>query len=303
VSTNSVRNTERNKNVLIGTKIRTKVRTKVCTTYSRYYLARRARLTNLSRTSFFVLPIVLFFFLFLSASAAQANACTSQSFDKRAVVTQVYDGDTVKLANGDKIRLIGINTPEMNYKTGDPEPYAVKAKRFLEKRVLRKKIGIKYGRESKDRYKRTLAHVFLLDGTNLQYEILKAGLAFNISIPPNLGQQRCYRDAEGQAQTKQIRVWKSPYFKPVNALKVNKHQVGFKRISGKVSRVLETKKTIWIKFSEKMAIRISKKDLHYFKNFQPQNLVGKQIKAKGWISLYKRRFSMRVKHPDAISFK
>ena len=266
-----------------------------------------ARLKSSPKISRQALLIYLYLFtagIFFSVpTTSQASNCSSQSFDERAVVTHVYDGDTVKLANGDNIRLIGINTPEMNFDTGTPEPYAVKAKRFLEKRVLKNKVGIKYGSEKKDKYKRKLAHIFLLDGTNIQHEILKSGLAFSISIPPNLWQHNCYQNAEKYAQKKQSGVWKSPYFKPVNAKNINKNHLGFKIITGKIDSVKHTEKSIWLKFSEKMALRVDKKDLHYFKNTKLGDLKGKQITARGWISLYKNKFSIRLKHPDAMSVK
>jgi len=268
-------------------------------------LLKRTRLSNSFKATYPTFLLLFSFFvssLLLSpALAAQTNTCSSRSFDERALVVRVYDGDTVKLANGDSIRLIGINTPEMNYDTGTPEPYAKKAKRFLEKLVLKNKIGIKYGAEKTDRYKRKLAHIFLLDGTNLQYEILKSGLAFNISIPPNLRRHNCYFNAEKTARNNNLGIWKSPHYKPVKASKINKNQLGFKLITGKVNSVLKTKKSIRIKFSEKMALRINKKDLHYFKNLQPEQLIGKHITARGWVNLYKHRFSMRIRHPDAMS--
>lgn len=255
-----------------------------------------------------LIPFLFLLLLFTPAIFAQPSLqtdskednCSSLSFDKRAVVTRVYDGDTVKLASGEKIRLIGINTPEMNFKTGSPEPYAKKAKKFLEKRVLKKRIGIKYGKEKRDRYKRRLGHLFLLDGTNLQAELLKSGLAFNITIPPNLWQSDCYKQIENKAKENKLKIWKSPYYKSISAKRVNKHKLGFRRIIGTVKNVLSTRKTLWIQFSDKMALRISKKDLHYFKNLQPKRLIGKKISASGWISFYKHRFSMKIKHPNAL---
>ncbi len=308
---NSVKNTVKNKAVLI------------CKRYDqRHYLALFPLLATLtssnkgnSKRAGFVPPalpfsvlltattrlfLLLSLFFFSSAPFAQESNCSYHSFDKRERVTRVYDGDTVKLANGEKIRLIGINTPEINYKTGNPEPYAKKAKRFLEKRVLNKRVGIKYGKEKKDRYKRKLGHLFLLNGDNIQYQMLAAGLAFNITIPPNLWQHNCYQKAAKTAQQKRLNIWKSPYYKPIAATKINKHKLGFRRINGKVENVLRTKKTIWIKFSDKMALRISKKDLHYFTGLRPKTLIGKQVSASGWISLYKNRFSMRIKHPNAL---
>ena len=282
---NSVRNTVKNNTALICHQL-----------YP--HLAFWARSRHLPDTK----PLILFILLLIiPLGNLQASNCTNTSFNDRAVVTRVYDGDTVKLKNGKHIRLIGINTPEMNYDTGTPEPYAKKAKRFLEKRVLNKKIGIKYGRDKKDRYKRVLAHIFLLDGTNLQYQLLKAGLAFNISIPPNLWQHECYKKAENQAKLQKKGIWNSPYYQAVDANKINKHHTGFKQIKGIVRNVLTTKKSVLIILSDKMALRIHKKDLHYFKHFKPKRLIGKRITAKGWVRQYKKSFNMRIRHPDAMS--
>jgi len=240
---------------------------------------------------------------FSSTSYALESNCSSFAFNKRSVVTRVYDGDTVKLASGEKIRLVGINTPEMHYDTGTPEPYAKKAKRFLEKRVLKKRVGIKFAKEKKDRYKRQLGHLFLLDGTNIQYEILQAGLAFNVTFPPNLWQSTCYKQAENQARRKQLNIWKSPYYKPINASKINKSKLGFRRVSGTVKSILPSKKNLILRLSDKMTLRISKKDLHYFRNLPINKLTGKQVTASGWLSFYKNRFSMKIKHPNALEMQ
>ena len=276
----------------------------ICNKHYRYRLAPLwARLPPTSKATPLLTPFIFFLLFFTTSLFAQDDTCSHLSFDKRGLVTKVYDGDTLKLASGEKIRLIGINTPEMNYDTGSPEPYAKKAKQLLEKLALKKRIGIKYGRDKKDRYKRRLAHAFLLNGKNLQYEILKAGLAFNISIPPNLWNHNCYKNAQKQADRNQLGIWKSPYYKPVQANRITKNKLGYKRVTGKITEVLKTKKTIWIKYTDKMALRISKKDLHYFKNLRPKQLIGKQITASGWISLYKHRYSMRIKHPDAMQIE
>ena len=286
--TNSARNTVANKSALIRKK------------HYRLRLTFPVRLPTPSQPSLYQILLSIFLFVGLFQSAFAAS-CNTKQFDRRAIVTHVYDGDTVKLANGDRIRLIGINTPEMNYDTGTPEPYAKKAKRLLEKLTLNKKIGLKLGKESKDRYKRILGHAYLLDGTNVQYRMLMSGLAFHINIPPNLNRQNCYKTAENLAKRNRIGLWKSPYYRPVMASKINKSHLGFKRVSGIVSDVLETKKTVWLKLSKKMSLRIDKKDLHYFNNFSLDSLRNKRITAHGWVSYYKKRFSMRIKHPDAIS--
>lgn len=285
-----------------------------CLTHHRYHLARltkRARLSTLHfKPTHFITYLVtfLFYFSLLTFSATpHASSCSNQFFDNLSVVTHIYDGDTVKLANGDKVRLIGINTPEMNYDTGKPQPFAQEAKRHLEKLILGKKIGVKYGLEKTDRYQRKLAHIFLPNGTNVQYGLLKEGLAFTTFFPPNLWGHNCYLHAESIAKRNKLRVWNNPYFKPVAANEINKNQLGFKHVTGTVSHVINSNKSIQIILSNKVSLRISKKDIHYFKNFKPgltgKQLTGLTITASGWISLHKNRFSIRIKHPGALRVK
>lgn len=87
-------------------------------------------------------------------------------------VERVIDGDTIVLDNGEHIRFLGINTPETTTK----EKYSKEAKEFLKKLILNKTIGLEFGKEKQDRYKRTLAYIFL-NGKNINLELVKQGLA------------------------------------------------------------------------------------------------------------------------------
>jgi len=238
--------------------------------------------------------------MLFNASAANAENCPTKKIDRYGFVKQVYDGDTLRLANGDKIRLIGINAPEMNYKSGDPDPYAKQATQYLRKKVLNKRVGIRYGTSPKDKYKRHLAHVFLSDGTNIQAELIRNGFAFNIAIPPNLWQQRCYQSLEKNAQTHSKGLWQKKFYRPLNAIHINKQTLGFSRVKGTIQSIKETKKSYWLNLTDKMALRIDKRDMKYFSSFDQHKWRGKEIIAKGWISYRKKRYSMRIKHPAAI---
>jgi endonuclease YncB( thermonuclease family) len=77
--------------------------------------------------------------------------------DERVQVKRVYDGDTVLLQDGRKVRYLGINAPEFQ------EPYYLKAKRFNESLVLQRQIRLEYDREPVDAYDRLLAYVYADD--------------------------------------------------------------------------------------------------------------------------------------------
>lgn len=99
--------------------------------------------------------------------------------EKTAVCTEVVDGDTIYLDNGEKVRFVGVNTPERGV-----EGY-IASKNFVQKFCLNKKIGLDVDdAKNKDRYGRTLA-VVIVDGKNLNEMILKEGLAEVMYLPPS----------------------------------------------------------------------------------------------------------------------
>ena len=91
---------------------------------------------------------------------------------------RVVDGDTIVLDGNEKVRLIGVNTSE----TKDPrEPvqyFGQEAYEFTKGLVEGKKVRLEFDQNRKDKYGRTLAYVYLEDGTFLNAEIIKQGYGF-----------------------------------------------------------------------------------------------------------------------------
>lgn len=93
-------------------------------------------------------------------------------------ITNVRDGDTIELDDGQAVRLVGIDTPEMNY-GGTPEPCATEATEFTQSIALYRYCYLVYNTsvgDSIDFYGRTLAFVHILpDSLCLNVEIVRAG--------------------------------------------------------------------------------------------------------------------------------
>ncbi|MFO7819984.1 MAG: thermonuclease family protein [Halanaerobacter sp.] len=104
----------------------------------------------------------------------------------RAEVVQVIDGDTVKLETGESVRLIGLDTPELNPPTGPIEYYGLQAKKFTKDKLLGQRVYLEYGAEKFDEYDRTLAYIYLADGTLFNAQLLEEGYAQLLAIAPNL---------------------------------------------------------------------------------------------------------------------
>ena len=91
------------------------------------------------------------------------------------LVTRVVDGDTLIVQGVGRVRLIGVDTPE----TVDPrrpvQYFGKEASAFTSRMAQGKVVRLEFDVERKDRFGRTLAYVYLPDGTFLNAEIVKQG--------------------------------------------------------------------------------------------------------------------------------
>lgn len=137
----------------------------------------------------------------LLLSTALGGCGQSPSQAQEALVARVQDGDTVLLEDGRKVRLLGIDTPELE-KDGRPADFlAHKAKKALADLAEGKRVRLEFDELRYDRYGRTLAYLFLPNGVNLSRELVRQGLARVYTIAPNLR----YREEFVAAQQEAIR--------------------------------------------------------------------------------------------------
>lgn len=233
-----------------------------------------------------------------------ARACTSPHFDETATVEYVHDGDSLRLSDGRKVRIIGINTPELAREDNPAEPYALRARDHL--RGLLKpqsKIKLRWGRERKDRYGRTLAHVFLSNGENVSQRLLTEGLAMALTVPPNLWQWDCYQLAEQNARKSKRGLWSHQRFQISAAKHLDSNTRGFRQVSGVVKRVGFSKSSIWLNLDANFAIRIKRSDLEYFNGVDFRALRGRKLVARGWVKYHNNQLRMRVRHPAALKIE
>lgn len=124
--------------------------------------------------------------------------------DEGARVTEVVDGDTleVRRADGreDRVRLVGINTPE------DGECLADEAARRLTALVGGRRVRLVRDVSDRDRYGRLLRHV-LVGGRSAGQVLVAEGLAFSRAYPPDTGEQAVLDAAQARAQAAEIGLW------------------------------------------------------------------------------------------------
>lgn len=243
---------------------------------------------------------VFFTFLLINPVIADA-ACLSAKqqladVDEWAVAAKIIDGDTIHLNDGRKIRIIGVNTPELGRRGEASRPFARKAYHALVNLLKNnKKIGLTYDKDKKDPYKRLLAYITLTDGQSVERILLAKGLAHSIVVPPNDSRINCYRSIEKTARDANLGLWKLSENQWLKASRLSPKSKGLRFISGTVLSYSESKKSIYLKLSSKLSIRIAKKDRKYFSNISLKGLTGKQLRVRGWVSSYNGRQSIHVR--------
>ncbi len=214
----------------------------------------------------------------------------------------VTDGDTLRLKDGRKLRLIGINAPELAHDNRPAQPLGHDAKTALSRLLAQthNRINLEYGSERQDKYQRTLAYVYLADGRSLQAGLLESGMATAFTTPPNDDHGDCYRSVEQVAIQQRRGVWALDDYQLMQVNQLKSGDDGFRRIRGQVSRIHSGSDATWIKLGEKFKIRIAANDILYFKQDGLQQLPGKTIEVRGWLHAEHYPFFMQLRHPDGM---
>jgi micrococcal nuclease len=141
----------------------------------------------------------------LAAMVLAGCGTTSPCGVTSGTVTNIVDGDTVDLDDGDRIRLLSVDTPETT--SGKNDCYGQEAKAFTTNFVLNKKVTVTYDAECKDRYGRSLAYV-AVNGTELNRELVAGGYACEYTLPPS-GEKRSseFEELESTAKTNRTGMW------------------------------------------------------------------------------------------------
>jgi micrococcal nuclease len=162
------------------------------------------------------LRVVATALLALATAAPAADAPRMPAGLPRARVTRVIDGDTVDVVvtvGRTRVRLIGVDTPELHggrkldrdaarsrRSKAAIQALGREAAAYTRRRLLGRTIALEYDVQRHDRYGRTLAYVWLADGTLFNLELLRVGQARLMTVPPNVRHVDALRNAAREAR-------------------------------------------------------------------------------------------------------
>jgi len=137
-----------------------------------------------------------------------------------ALVRRAVDGDTLQLEDGQRVRLIGIDTPEMHEsdklyrdarRSAQDKATIQKMGRqayvFTRNLVEGRRVSLEFDVERYDKYNRLLAYVYLKDGTFVNAEIVRQGYASLMTYPPNVKYADLFLKLYQEARENQRGLW------------------------------------------------------------------------------------------------
>jgi micrococcal nuclease len=104
------------------------------------------------------------------------------------------------------VRLIGVDTPEVDWYGGEGECFGPEAARYAQGRLSDRSVVLAFDRDPRDRYGRLLAYVIL--GSELfNLTLADAGYAVTLEVPPNTARAEELRAAEASARERGVGLW------------------------------------------------------------------------------------------------
>ncbi len=221
--------------------------------------------------------------------------------DQEAIVSYVIDGDTVILAGGERIRLIGINAPELESDNQAAQPYSLEARLALAELVMGRDVELKVGEEKYDRYGRTLAYILIDDDIDVQVSLLEKGYAAVIAIPPNIQRVNRYLSAEKLARSSQLGIWSNDGIVIDISNSAQNVTTGFNIVQGRVVATKRLKNNYLLNLENKLNVLINYDAwADYWSQYSINNYVDKRIEVRGWITQRNQAKWLRISHPSML---
>ena len=151
-------------------------------------------------------------FLLAALLALLPSPIASQGDSATVHVVRVIDGDTIQVCCvfGDRVavRYVGVDTPEIHHPMKGVEPYGMEAADANRKLVDGKTVRLEFDVQQLDRYGRTLAYIYLEDGTFVNAWLVENGYAMVMTVPPNVRYAELFLKLQREAREARRGLWK-----------------------------------------------------------------------------------------------
>jgi micrococcal nuclease len=125
-------------------------------------------------------------------------------------VVRVVDGDTIHVRIGErveKVRYIGVNTPEVHHPTKGEEPGGREAMAVNRDLVGGQRVRLELDVQERDRHQRLLTYVWVKE-TMVNAELVRRGYAQVMTVPPNVRYQQRFLSLQREAREAGRGLWR-----------------------------------------------------------------------------------------------
>lgn len=244
-------------------------------------------------------------------SSPAGTECRFQEEDSGAIV-EILGPDTLLLADGRAVRLIGALPPRMDKPWSQSLGIEDRLKRALEELSLGRKAVLRFGGRRRDRYGRLLAHVFIEQENAkelwLQAALIEKGLALAYSFADNRACMHKLQQKESAARKANAGFWGRGLFSvrdARNASSMYPLRYSYQLVEGRVHEVAVVRGRIYINFDENwrkdFTARIEPGDRHAFpgRGAGLLKLKGQRVRVRGWLR-WRNGPEIKVTHPEQI---
>ena len=153
-------------------------------------------------TAIFLLFVVLISFINKNKIIPAEN-----NFVGNFIVSKVIDGDTILLQNGEKVRYIGIDTPETIDPRKEVQCFGKEASTKNKELVEGKEVRLVKDVSERDKYGRLLRYVYIGD-VFINEKLVAEGYAHAFTYPPDVAYSQLFIEKERLARENKLGLWK-----------------------------------------------------------------------------------------------
>ena len=236
----------------------------------------------------------------LVMAPALGATCPTPSDVPETGIRRVTDGDTLVLADGRHLRLVGVDAMELSHDGAADQPYAAQARDRLRQLIQAHggKLRLGPGVESYDEHGRTLAYVFA-GGQDLGLELIREGLAVFVAVPPDFMQLECYAQAEALARNSGIGIWSKTSPLVTDTSHADLKPGTFLILRGEITGVVRSGFGLKLLLDGKLPLWIPAGDLKRF-GADPVELKGRKVLVRGWLRDYRGSPELDIHAPQAL---
>ncbi|WP_394203832.1 thermonuclease family protein [Shewanella waksmanii] len=241
--------------------------------------------------------------LYLPFTALAQSLCVPTQYDETVTLDYVVDGDTLVLSDGRSVRLIGVDSPEIDREYPElSEPYANRARSFMQSLVKQgQTLQLAFDRKKLDPYGRTLAYVYTQEGQHLQEALLKQGFA-KARVYQNDYFWQCLNGVEAHARDAQWGLWSHPSYQAKQVSQLNRDDRNqWREITGTVTGFERKGQHLWLIIDEKFYVGIPREDFRKFSNILNLNLLESAVIVRGQLYYSYKKWQLISYHPSQIS--